>query len=251
MEKVRWSVTPAKAAKDNNISDTAFRTLSILGIYTDENGMCWPSMGTIAKIRGMTRQAIQKHITELEKAGYLIRKPRFLKNQQQSNRFQVRFDFDPATSEVAPLQPQKLPPPATSEVAQNDKYLRTTSDNDLRAARPKKTRSPAQQANDVIHDAISEVTKTPSGSFNGKVTAQLKAELPDKTPEYIAAEVRRRYGVLWYQNDWRGRKGDPPKIQDIYPEWNRVLGGVSVADHNQKVIADIIEKGRMERHARR
>jgi hypothetical protein len=84
-----------------------------------------------------------------------------------------------------------------------------------------------QKGKDVIHDAIAEVTKKPPGSFNGKVTAQLKTELPDKTSEYIAAEVWRRFGPggLWYQNDWRGRKNSPPTPQQIYEEWNRVLGG--------------------------
>jgi hypothetical protein len=118
----------------------------------------------------------------------------------------------------------------------------------------KKQRSEKQKANDLIHDAIAEVTKCPSGSFNGKVVADLRKELPDKAPEYIAAEIRRRFGVggLWYQNDWRGKKGEAPKPQQIYPEWDRVLGGaqISVSEHNKSVIDQLIANGREKQNAR-
>jgi hypothetical protein len=228
--KIRWSVTPAKAAKDTNISDTAFRTLAIIGMYTDENGLCYPSMNTIAKTRGVSRQAIQQHVSVLISAGYLTKKERFSKGSQQSNLLQVKFDFaiPPASPELAPPATSEVAPPASPELAQNDNNLTTPINDNM--ARPKKPRSDAQKENDIIHDAITEVTKCPSGSFNGKVTAQLKAELPDKAPEYIAAEVRRRFGHggLWYKNDYRGRKGTPPQVQQIYPEWNRVLGNLPV-----------------------
>jgi hypothetical protein len=96
---------------------------------------------------------------------------------------------------------------------------------DTLTKKPRKPRSPKQVFNDLIHNAVATVTLCPSSSFNGLVTSALKAENPDKDAEWIAAEVRRRFGVggLWYSVDFRGKKNQRPTPNQIISEWNRVL----------------------------
>ena len=244
--KIRWSVTPAKAAKDTKISDTAFRTLAILGIYTDENGICYPALSTIAKIREISRQAIHKHILELEAGGYLSRKARYSKGARQSNILQVKFDFDPEgcqPQKLTPCKPQKLTGVSTSEVSQNDKNLTTPINDNI--ARPQKSRSEKQKSNDTIHEAISQVTKCLSGSFNGKVTAGLREANPGKDSEWIVSEIFRRFGPnsLWYKNDFRGKKGQPPTPGQIYQEWDRIMVETISSSKERATIDDLRAAG--------
>ena len=74
------------------------------------------------------------------------------------------------------------------------------------------------------------MTLATSGSFNGKVTAGLKEAEPDKTPEWIASEVIRRFGEdgPWYRMDWRGQKKQRPTPAQVLSEWNRVCPPVAV-----------------------
>lgn len=92
----RFSITPATAAVDLDLTDSIFRTLSVIGIYGDRNGWCWPSQSTLAELRGVSRQTINAHIKELIKAGYLNIQPRYDEETgaQKSNMMQIKFDFD-------------------------------------------------------------------------------------------------------------------------------------------------------------
>jgi hypothetical protein len=100
----RFSVIPARAISDPELSDGAIRTLAVLGMFTDRNGWCYPSYATLAKIRGISKSAIAKHITELSERGYLNVHHRFDENgARRSNLLQVRFDFP---YEQSPVQPE-------------------------------------------------------------------------------------------------------------------------------------------------
>lgn len=92
---VRFSVIAAKAVRDPRVTDSQLRTLAIVGMFTDENGFCYPSLKTIAEIKGVSKQAISKDIAELEKFGYLKRIPRYKGKARLSNLLQVRLDFPP------------------------------------------------------------------------------------------------------------------------------------------------------------
>lgn len=104
----RFSITPAKAAADKDLTDSIHRTLSVIGVYGDKNGWCWPSHSTLAEIRGVSRQTIISHIKTLIERGYINTQPRFdeTTGAQQSNMMQVKFDFEFDT----PVKPKTLHP---------------------------------------------------------------------------------------------------------------------------------------------
>jgi len=97
MSNQRFSITPSTAATDARLSDSVHRTLSVIGIYGDKNGWCWPSQSTLAEMRGMSRKTINVHIKELIKFGYLNIAPRYDEDTgaQRSNMMQIKFDFEP------------------------------------------------------------------------------------------------------------------------------------------------------------
>ena len=67
----RFAIIPARAIDDSRLGNVALRVLCALGTYSDRNGRCWPSLVTIARRLGMSRQAVSKQIQALHKLGYL------------------------------------------------------------------------------------------------------------------------------------------------------------------------------------
>ena len=93
----RFSITPANAATDLRLTDSVHRTLTVIGIFGDKNGWCWPSQSTLAEMRGVSRKTINLHIKDLIAFGYLNIAPRYddETGAQKSNMMQIKFDFVP------------------------------------------------------------------------------------------------------------------------------------------------------------
>jgi hypothetical protein len=204
-----------------------------LADYANEGGKCWPSIPTIAKRCGYSTRYVTRIIGRLKARGrinlnyrtghstmykVITPEPQFVGSGEQqavgSNEPQFIGGMNPSSPRTV-IEPSLEPSLEPLGVRMQKTRVRPS----------------VKKSKDIVHDAIAEFTKSPPGSFNGKVTAQLKAELPNETSEEIAAKVHQRFGPggLWYRNDWRGRKGDPPTIQQVHQEWNRVLGVPSKA----------------------
>lgn len=93
----RFSITPAAAAADLELTDSVHRTLAVIGMFGDREGWCWPSQSTLADLRGVTRKTINLHIHELIERKYLNIQPRYDEETgaQKSNMMQIKFDFPP------------------------------------------------------------------------------------------------------------------------------------------------------------
>lgn len=144
----RFGQIPMTALLDKRLTPRDITVIAALGIYTDKHGWCHPSYTTVGAILGISRQAVQRSVQNLERAGYLERQHRVDEGNksQTSNLTRVMFDYMPPESEqrevekrqakkivarpktlqqdVAPPQRQVAPPlqqdvaaPATSEVA--------------------------------------------------------------------------------------------------------------------------------------
>lgn len=66
-----WSRLPAAAVFDQNLKLGPLRVLAALACYVSRDGLCWPSVGTLANRLGTSDRNVQKHIRELEAAGYV------------------------------------------------------------------------------------------------------------------------------------------------------------------------------------
>jgi len=90
----RFAIVPRQAAEDDTLSDTVFRTLTILASYNDDEGWCYPSYNTIAKRRGLTRRTVIRHIEELVSKGYVVKQSRMNeKGEQTSNKYYTVLDY--------------------------------------------------------------------------------------------------------------------------------------------------------------
>jgi DNA-binding transcriptional ArsR family regulator len=50
--------------------------LVALANYASEDGECWPSQATIARMTGMDPRTVRRHLADLEQGGYLVRSER-------------------------------------------------------------------------------------------------------------------------------------------------------------------------------
>jgi DNA-binding transcriptional ArsR family regulator len=71
VENGHFSRLPAAAVFDRRLSAANLRWLAALGVYADRNGFCWPSMTTLARRMGCTRQNVSYHIRKVEGFGYV------------------------------------------------------------------------------------------------------------------------------------------------------------------------------------
>lgn len=125
----RFAIVPARALDDTRLRGGALKVLLALGTYCDRDGWCWPAMQSVADRVGVTRQAVQQHIRDLEALGYVQTKGRVRGDGgQTSNAYRVIFDADlppefdratPPQAELAPTPPQaqSLHPPQALELA--------------------------------------------------------------------------------------------------------------------------------------
>lgn len=83
------------AAADSNISDATYRVLGLLAAYADKDGWCYPAVGTLAKQRGVTRQAIQHHIRILIANRYVDVSPQKRSNGgHRPNLYRIHLEYD-------------------------------------------------------------------------------------------------------------------------------------------------------------
>lgn len=71
-ENGHFSRLPAAAVFDRRLSAANLRVLAALGVYADPNGYCWPSLTTVGRRIGCTRQNVAYHIKKIRKLGYLL-----------------------------------------------------------------------------------------------------------------------------------------------------------------------------------
>lgn len=91
-ENGHFSRLPAAAVFDPRVTAKTMRALAALGTYADKHGMCWPSMGTLAKRLRLSRSGIRYHIKKLEQIGYVhVERRRKGNRSNEVNRYQLVY----------------------------------------------------------------------------------------------------------------------------------------------------------------
>src|SRR5262249_11967518 len=96
-----FSRLPAAAVFDRNVTNGNLRVLAALGKYANKDGMCYPSVRTIAQALGVTRQAVQNHMRRLKIAGYLeVQRQRRTTGGFGPNLYRLKYPAEPRPSKV-------------------------------------------------------------------------------------------------------------------------------------------------------
>ncbi len=67
----RYSIIPARAVLDKNLTPLDIRVLGDLGIHTDKHGWCFKNQAKIAEELGVARQSVSRSCSRLYKGGYV------------------------------------------------------------------------------------------------------------------------------------------------------------------------------------
>lgn len=71
LKRGRWAAVSLALVLDQAVSAEAVRVFAMLASYADKGGHCYPSMGTVADRLRLDRRTVQRHVRNLEKAGYV------------------------------------------------------------------------------------------------------------------------------------------------------------------------------------
>lgn len=67
---------------------------------SDADGKCWPGIKTIAKDMKLSRSTVKRALADLEKGGYLKKRPRYRENgSRSSNMYSIQWNQD-ATAQL-------------------------------------------------------------------------------------------------------------------------------------------------------
>lgn len=122
--KLTGYVWDACAASGMKLSSVAI--MARLADFSNDEGISWPSIGTIARQIGAGESTVRTAIAQLEKGGWLVRKQRRQGNRNASNVYQLNVtklqaaafshlsDSDPSKSDASKSDPSK------SEASKND-----------------------------------------------------------------------------------------------------------------------------------
>lgn len=78
-----------RSITDTALSDGAFRVLMVLVLHKGPDNWCNPSQGTIGALLGRTRQAIQRHLKELVRLGYVEHRTIKLPNKTSQSDYRI------------------------------------------------------------------------------------------------------------------------------------------------------------------
>lgn len=206
--------------KEADVNKAELLVLLSLADQANDNGECYPFIKSIAKRTRSNEATVHRNLKKLENEGII----EISKHNGRGNHYKI-LALQNAISQNASQPTHKM---QGLHINHQETPLQKSN---------KKEQKPRPR--DLIHDALSEVTNVPAGSFNGMVASELKKANPDKSREWIADEVVRRFGIdgPWYRNDFRGKNGFPPTPKQVSQEWNRVLGPVVVEEQAREVYA--------------
>lgn len=116
--KLTGYVWDACAASGMKLSSVAI--MARLADFSSDEGVCWPSIGTIARQIGAGESTVRTALAQLEKDGWLVRKQRRNGNRNASNVYQLNVaklqaaafshlsDSDPSKSDASKSDPSKF-----------------------------------------------------------------------------------------------------------------------------------------------
>lgn len=97
-DKRTFTVIPFRAIHAD-ISSGAFRTLAQIASYSNKNGFTWVGLQRLANEKGVTIQAISKHVQELKQAGIIEETTRAYWKGPTPRTSTMRIIFDPSMSD--------------------------------------------------------------------------------------------------------------------------------------------------------
>lgn len=215
---------------DMGLTPYAYRLYGHLRRVAGENGACWQSTSTLAKACRMSAGSVSKYKQELIEADLISVEERHNENGQYHHITIINIwrenhltyaggssnesPSSPGESPMVPSSPGESPTPRGSSPGETKKN-HTYKKNHIDANDDEQTDGRAWflALTEVCVVELSVATDAQKGQLGTSAKMLKKA---GATPEQIAA-----FGSWWYDNDWRGKKGQPPTPAQVRSEWGK------------------------------
>jgi DNA-binding Lrp family transcriptional regulator len=195
----------------NEVSHSAYRLFGVMQLHAgNHDGRCWASQETMASESGLSVRTVQRCLKELEHAGAITIKPRFVNGKQVSNLYELQRTSRADTG-VAPLPDMGVAPSPDTGVAQT----RLTSELENKGAR--KAPAPTSELVGYYVDQYRKATGVdPHPSWKAAAGREAKraleafSEVDVKRGLYFAAhQSRNPGGLLSYISEYhRARRSE-------------------------------------------
>jgi len=203
------------------------------------NHICRASVETLASMLDISPNTIRRHLKKLVDAGYIIDTTPGRHNAPHvyKDAGKVKIEGLIQAKEVT----QREQPIADDEAEVTQREQPVTQREQPRL--PRESREDTETMKDSIHVTsdgrawflsmaslcvvdLKVATKAQTGNL-GQSSKKLKDA--GVTPEQIDA-----FGPWWYENDWRGKQGQPPTPSQVRSEWGKFVK--SGADSGRRVV---------------
>jgi hypothetical protein len=223
---MRFSVIPSRAFDDNRINSRAIVVLGIIGCYSDRDGWCFPSQVTLAKRLGVSRQAVIKQVNILVECGYIEKRQRTRDNLSTTS-CMYRILYDPILEDR--YDRSKSPKTANTEGVLEE-YDPDTTDTTQDTEKEVVLAPHLEEYGEV------KITKPKNGPFimgtaiatatgmhfklnTGRIMKAAKEFISAGIDSAILLDIYHDANGIWYTQDWRGKRGETPTIEQIKQTW--------------------------------
>jgi len=237
-----------------NSSTKGSERLVILALvdFADDEGVCWPSIATVAKKANLDGRYVKRILKKLVSDGIIKVDHRKNGIHNRSNIFTIVMKCMSLPSETpgsgledtrgSGQETPRVVAPAPPESPINNQL------DPSRILKPayKKRRSAVEAPLFPIAVALSEVSGLSFEANKAKIFREAKelSRDPTATPD----KIRQDYGPggLWYQADWRGQRGQAPALTQVRSTWGTLKVNVTKPKSEPKGFAAIRDYIRQE-----
>lgn len=229
----KLSIIPSRAIFDKCLSPANLRVLGALCSYTDREGICFPSQGTLAGRLGMSRRTVSRSINKLESLGYVAVNKRTRENgSTTTNLYKVIYAYEEEEVEQADAfeaeteQPKKsikkAKRPKQPEMSFEEE-LQSMDDNAHKAGTGARKVQPVKQEIPgpwQMGRALAGICRMNFEINKGQLVSEGKriSAIKGFSLEKMGA-LFGKPGGMWYIHDWRGKKGQYPTPAQVRQTW--------------------------------
>lgn len=194
--------------------------LALADYADDTGGHVYPSLARLAWKIGCSERHIQSAMTHFRKQGILVK----VADPGYRRPTEYRIDMSKATKKqsfdnervniTSPIDERRVKPSSQKgEQEFSTRVNRSSQEPSLNHQEPSYDKTTFGALAEVCHIDLQTITQKLRGMLNQTDKILRKA---GTTPKHIEA-----FGDWWYKSDWRGKRGEAPRPEQVRDEWGK------------------------------
>lgn len=218
MTSPRYSILPARAVFDGELTLAQKVVLAALGTYTDRDGWCFPSQKELVSKLGISRASVCEAIKKLASLGYIAVRARTSKGRGKvGNEYRVCMDLPTVE------KPMSSQPDIGSQVIESAP-MSSGLDNGPMSSQPD---MPMSSQPDIAYSLTTPSKNDPKSKDSDESLDSLVLTPPDAKPKRKATKARKAY-TPEFDAIWRSWPAHRRANSDKRKAFDRFQSGVEI-----------------------